>query len=178
MSLASLAMVFLALRILCLQVVDQPRKLFPHSLDLALQLDAHGVELNSPQQIGKLTFQQIAYHYMHPEIGELRDLCDGSQETSKGNVRHCIDRWGDTPAVNIRVLEVESWLKSLAQENGGKCEWSTVGKIRDAMSVVYQHAQRHELGLPHRDSGALHRPSTLRPPFHFLVSNTPDLTHQ
>jgi integrase len=61
------------------------------------------------------------------------------------NIRHCINRWGHTPAVDIRVLEVESWLKSLAKENGGDYEWSTVGKIRDAMSVVYQHAQRHEL---------------------------------
>ena len=39
--------------------------------------------------------------------------------------------------------------KSIAKENGVKCEWSTVGKIRDAMSVVYQHAQRHEI-LPAR----------------------------
>ena len=102
-------------------------------------------KINSPQQTGKLTFQQIAYHYMHPVVGELRDLGDGSQETSKGNIRHCINRWGNTPAVDIKVLQVESWLKSLAIENGGKYEWSTVGKIRDAMSVVYQHAQRHEL---------------------------------
>jgi integrase len=102
-------------------------------------------KINSPQQTGKVTFQQIAYHYMHPEIGELQDLGDGSQETAKGNIRHCINRWGNTPAVDIRVLEVESWLKSLAKDNGGNYEWSTVGKIRDAMSVVYQHAQRHEL---------------------------------
>ena len=102
-------------------------------------------QINSPQQTGKLTFQQIAYHYMHPEVGELHDLGDGSQETSKGNIRHCINRWGHTPAVDIKVLQVESWLKSLAIENGGKYEWSTVGKIRDAMSGVYQHAQRHEL---------------------------------
>jgi len=115
-------------------------------------------KINSPQQTGKLTFQQIGYHYMHPEIGELHDLGDGSQETSKGNIRHCIDRWGDTPAVDIRVLEVESWLKSLAKENGGKYEWSTVGKIRDAMSVVYQHAQRHEL-IP---AGIEHNPARAR----------------
>jgi len=35
-------------------------------------------KINSPQQTGKVTFQQIAYHYMHPEIGELQDLGDGS----------------------------------------------------------------------------------------------------
>jgi integrase len=94
---------------------------------------------------------------MHPESGELRDLGDGSQETTKGNIQHCVDRWGDTPAVDIKVLEVEPWLKSLAKEKGGKYEWSTVGKIRDAMSVVYQHAQRHELvpaGIEHNPTRA------------------------
>ena len=30
-------------------------------------------KINSPQQRGKLTFRQIADHYMNPEIGELRD---------------------------------------------------------------------------------------------------------
>jgi integrase len=49
-------------------------------------------------------------------------------------------------------------LKSLAKENGGKYEWSTVGKIRDAMSVVYQHAQRHEL-VP---AGVEHNPARAR----------------
>ena len=115
-------------------------------------------KINSPRQIGKLMFRQIAQHYMHPEVGELHDLGDGTQETSKGNIQHCIDRWGETPAVDIRVLEVEAWLKSLAKDNSGKYEWSTVGKIRDAMSVVYQHAQRHEI-IP---AGVEHNPARAR----------------
>jgi integrase len=115
-------------------------------------------KINLPQQISKLTFRQIADHYMNPETGELRDLGDGSQETTRGNIQHCVARWSNTPAVDIKVLEVESWLKSLAKENGGKYEWSTVGKIRDAVSVVYQHAQRHEL-VP---AGVEHNPARAR----------------
>ena len=115
-------------------------------------------KINSLQQTAKMTFRQIAHHYMHPEIGELHDLGDGTQETSQGNIQHCIDRWSDTPALDVRVLEVESWLKSLAKENGGQYEWSTVGKIRDAMSVVYQHAQRHEI-IP---AGVEHNPARAR----------------
>jgi hypothetical protein len=114
--------------------------------------------INSPQQTARLTFRQIAHHFMHPDIGELHDLGDGTQETLEGNIQHCIDRWGDAPALDIRVLEVESWLKSIAKENGVKCEWSTVGKIRDAMSVVYQHAHRHEI-LP---AGVEHNPARAR----------------
>jgi integrase len=115
-------------------------------------------KINSPQQTGKLTFRQIADHYMNPETGELRDLGDGSQETTRGNIQHCVARWSNTPAADVKVLEIESWLKSLAKENGGKYEWSTVGKIRDAMSVVYQHAQRHEL-VP---AGVEHNPARAR----------------
>jgi hypothetical protein len=84
-----------------------------------------------------LAFRQIANHFKHPDNGELHDLGDGTQETLEGNIQHCIARWGDAPALEIRALEVESWLKSIAKDNGGKYEWSTVGKIRDAMSVVY-----------------------------------------
>ena len=102
-------------------------------------------KINSHQQTTRLTFRQIANHFKHPDNGELHDLGDGTQETLEGNIQHCIARWGDAPALDIRALEVESWLKSIAKDNGGKYEWSTVGKIRDAMSVVYQHAQRHEI---------------------------------
>jgi len=115
-------------------------------------------KINSPQQTARLTFRQIADHYMHPEVGELHDLGEGTQETFEGNIQHCIARWGDTPALEIRVLEVESWLKSLAKDNRGSYQWSTVGKIRDAMSVVYQHAQRHEM-IP---AGVEHNPARAR----------------
>jgi integrase len=115
-------------------------------------------KITSPQQTGKLTLRQIADHYMNPETGELRDLGDGSQETTRGNIQHCVARWNNTPAADVKVLEIESWLKSLAKENGGKYEWSTVGKIRDALSVVYLHAQRHEL-VP---AGVEHNPARAR----------------
>jgi hypothetical protein len=115
-------------------------------------------KINSPQQTARLSFRQIADRYMHPELGELHDLGQGTQETFEGNIQHCIARWGDTPALDIRVLEVESWLKSLAKDNRGKYQWSTVGKIRDAMSVVYQHAQRHEM-MP---AGVEHNPARAR----------------
>jgi integrase len=115
-------------------------------------------QINSPQQTASLTFRQIVQHFKHPEIGELHDLGDGTRETLEGNIQHCIDRWGNTSVLSIRVLEVESWLKSLAKENGGQYEWSTLGKIRDAMSVVYQHAQRHEI-IP---AGVEHNPARAR----------------
>jgi hypothetical protein len=115
-------------------------------------------KINSPQQTRRLTFQQIVHHFRQPDIGGLHDLGDGTQETLEGNIQHCIARWGDAPALDIRVLEVESWLKSIAKDNGGKYGKSTVGKIRDAMSVVYQHAQRHEI-IP---AGAEHNPARAR----------------
>jgi integrase len=53
--------------------------------------------------------------------------------------RWIIPRWGDYELSEIRTIEVESWLRSLARAR------STCAKIRNLMSVLFNHAWRYEL---------------------------------
>jgi integrase len=53
--------------------------------------------------------------------------------------RWIIPRWGDYELSEIRTIELESWLRSLARAR------STCAKIRNLMSVLFNHAWRYEL---------------------------------
>jgi integrase len=53
--------------------------------------------------------------------------------------RWIIPRWGHHELSQVRTIEVESWLRSLARAR------STCAKIRNLMSVLFNHAWRHEL---------------------------------
>jgi integrase len=53
--------------------------------------------------------------------------------------RWIIPRWGDYELSEIRTIEVESWLRRLARAR------STCAKIRNLMSVLFNHAWRYEL---------------------------------
>jgi integrase len=53
--------------------------------------------------------------------------------------RWIIPRWGNHELNQVRTVEVESWLRSLARAR------STCAKIRNLMSVLFNHAWRHEL---------------------------------
>jgi integrase len=53
--------------------------------------------------------------------------------------RWIIPRWGNHELGQVRTIEVESWLRSLARAR------STCAKIRNLMSVLFNHAWRYEL---------------------------------
>ena len=48
-------------------------------------------------------------------------------------------RWGEYSLLEIRAVEVESWLKSLNRAPGTRC------KIRNVMSLLFNHGRRHDL---------------------------------
>lgn len=50
-----------------------------------------------------------------------------------------IPRWGNYELGEVRTIEVESWLRSLPLAR------SSCAKIRNLMSVLFNHAWRHEL---------------------------------
>jgi integrase len=50
-----------------------------------------------------------------------------------------VPRWGKHELGEVRTIEVESWLRGLARAR------STCAKIRNLMSVLFNHACRHEL---------------------------------
>jgi len=52
--------------------------------------------------------------------------------------RWIVPRWGDYELSEVRTIDVESWLRSLARAR------STRAKIRSLMSVLFNHAWRYE----------------------------------
>jgi integrase len=48
-------------------------------------------------------------------------------------------RWGEYRLLDIRAVEVESWLRSLNRAPGTRC------KIRNVMSLLFNHGRRHDL---------------------------------
>jgi integrase len=85
--------------------------------------------------------RELVHHFSEHELvdkGEdgraysTRDRCD--------SVLNCwiLPRWGETPIDQIRTIAVEEWLRSISRSRG------TESKIRNTMSMLYNHAIRWE----------------------------------
>jgi integrase len=70
--------------------------------------------------------------------------------------------WGSTNIRNVRTIAVESWLKQLRRQDGEALANSTKAKIRNLMSVLFNHAIRYEWLEQGRNPIKLVRQSTLR----------------
>jgi hypothetical protein len=52
--------------------------------------------------------------------------------------------WGSFNIRDVRTVAVESWLRQLRRRNGDDLANSTKAKIRNVMSVLFDHAIRYE----------------------------------
>jgi integrase len=99
---------------------------------------------------GKLTFRQIAEHYIENDLSN-PDVIRPKAETTKYCYKHVIrdyliKRWGKRAAIEISPAEVEDWLKALSlDKDSDGLQWPSLAKLRNVMSLVYAHAQRQEL---------------------------------
>src|ERR1035441_3966263 len=88
-----------------------------------------------------MTIAELGQHFQHREL--LRDDNWRSYSTRRNyefNLRKwIIPRWGNYELGEVRTIEVESWLRSLPLAR------SSCAKIRNLMSVLFNHAWRHEL---------------------------------
>jgi integrase len=116
--------------------------------------------LASTPAIGKLSFDDLAKHYIVHELdkseGKIGRKASETITRDKHNInKHCVPRWGTTPALNIKPLALEAWYESLSEE----LAWQTIAKIRSAMSQVFNHGYRHVLlpGNKHENPVALSR---------------------
>ena len=71
-------------------------------------------------------------------------------------------RWGSANIRDIRTIAVESWLRQLQRQDGEALANSTKAKIRNLMSVLFNHAIRYEWLEQGRNPIKLVRQSTLR----------------
>lgn len=88
-----------------------------------------------------MTLAELAVHFRHHELAQ----DDGwrSYSTRRNYEFHwnrwVIPRWGTFQLRDVRTIEVESWLRALPLAR------SSCAKIRNLMSVLFNHAWRYEL---------------------------------
>lgn len=88
-----------------------------------------------------LTLSQLADHYSQRELAS---SCRWKTHSTKLGYRSylrkwIIPRWGGQTLTHIRAGEIELWLRSLPLAR------SSCAKIRNVMSVLFNHGLRHEL---------------------------------
>ena len=88
-----------------------------------------------------LTLSQLADHYSQRELSpNCRWKTHSTKLGYRGYLRKwIIPRWGDHTMTHIRAGEIELWLRSLPLAR------SSCAKIRNVMSVLFNHGLRHEL---------------------------------
>ena len=90
---------------------------------------------------GSITFADLSRHFQQRELvrGNTR-IAYSTRKAYEGYLKKWIEpRWGEYRLLEIRAVEVESWLKSLNRAPGTRC------KIRNVMSLLFNHGRRHEL---------------------------------
>jgi integrase len=107
--------------------------------------------LNRNSQLGlsgRVTFGDLAQHYINYELGELAEVDDQKSHTTIERYlqilnNRLIPRWGKNAALEIQPLEIMQWLKASKREE--KLENPTVDKIRRVMNLVFKHGQTYGL---------------------------------
>jgi len=94
-----------------------------------------------PIKPASMTIAELSKHFQYRELAH--DDNWRSYSTRRNYKfyleRWIIPRWGDCALGHVRTIEVESWLRSLPLAR------SSCAKIRNLMSVLFNHAWRHEL---------------------------------
>jgi integrase len=88
-----------------------------------------------------ITVAQLADHFQQRELGCSNGrISSSTKKAYQGYLnKWIVPRWGDYILRNIKAVEVELWLKDLQRAAGTCC------KIRNVMSVLFNHARRYDL---------------------------------
>ena len=83
----------------------------------------------------------LSRHFQQRELGDRNPrISYSTKKAYAGYLEKWIDpRWGEYRLLDVRAVEVESWLKSLNRAPG------TRSKIRNVMSLLFNHGRRHEI---------------------------------
>ena len=121
----------------------------PREKDAWAEVEHRGLDRN--QQLGfsgRLTFGDLAQHYIKYELGDTAAADDQKSHTTVERYlqvlnNRLIPRWGKSPALEIAPLEIMQWLK--ASKRKENLENPTVDKIRRVMNLVFKHGQTYGL---------------------------------
>ena len=104
---------------------------------LVQQINASDIRLAGTS----MTLRQLAGHFQQRELARSNTRISFSTKRAyQGYLfKWIVPRWGDYLLPNIKAVEVELWLKHLELAPGTRC------KIRNVMSVLFNHARRYDL---------------------------------
>jgi integrase len=123
-------------------------------------------ETRNRQREQTMTVANLVDHYSRIELA--KDQFDGGKSHATKTVyRDFLTRWvkpiwGSLNIRDVRTIAVENWLRKLPRANGSPLAPSTKAKIRNLMSVLFNHAIRHEWLEQERNSILLVRQSAKR----------------
>src|SRR6266704_2479293 len=88
-----------------------------------------------------ITLADLSRHFHQRELADRNPrISYSTKKAYAGYLEKWIEpRWGQYSLLEIRAVEVESWLKSLNRAPGTRC------KIRNVMSLLFNHGRRHDL---------------------------------
>ena len=106
------------------------------------------LQINKPDFKARVTFGDLAQHYMDHELGNQAEAVDPKSHTTIAGYKRvlknrCLDQWKKRDALGITPLEIEQWLKTLKREE--EYQNPTLDKTRRVMNLVYKHGQRYGL---------------------------------
>jgi len=101
------------------------------------EINLHSIRIRTES----ITLADLSRHYRQREPGDRNPRISYSTKKAYAwYLEKWIDpRWGEYTLADVRAVEVESWLKSLNRAPG------TRSKIRNVMSLLFNHGRRHEL---------------------------------
>jgi integrase len=98
---------------------------------------------NNDIRLGRkpIMLADLSRHYQQRELADRNSrIAYSTKRAYAGYLKRWIEpRWGRYALSDIRAVEVELWLKELDRAPG------TRSKIRNTMSVLFNHGQRHDL---------------------------------
>ena len=105
-------------------------------------------EARNRQREQSVTVADLVDHYTRTELSA--DPADGGKSHATRTLyRNFLARWvrpawGSLNIRAVRTTAVEQWLRQLMRADGGPLAPSTKAKIRNVMSVLFNHAIRHD----------------------------------
>jgi len=111
-----------------------------------LRVSINEARNRQPEQ--PITVGDLIDHYVKTELDT--DLAERTKSHATRVVyRDFLDRWvrpawGELNIRAVRTIAVERWLGQLLRSDGSPMATSTKAKIRNLMSVLFNHAIRHE----------------------------------
>lgn len=110
---------------------------YPHLRDAERAADALRNTINCEFRVPE-TIAELVTHYRDSELTEHKKAYATIEANTHYLANHIVPKWGSMYLTDVRTVDVEMWLHSLPFAPG------TRSKIRNVMSVVFNHAIRHE----------------------------------